>query len=199
MTYDFQTPQRNPDIADYPTPIYEANERHPEANINFQVQHWINNHCPASKLNVGVASFGRAWKLTKDSGLTGLPPVVSTDGPAAGGVQTHIEGLLSWPEVCARLPNTANQHIKGSEEALRKVNDPTKRYGSYAYRIVDNKGENGLWVGYEDPDTAAIKADFVKSKGLGGVALVDLSFDDFRGACTGDKYPILRAIKYKFQ
>ncbi|KAI9590205.1 chitinase-like protein Idgf4 [Glossina fuscipes] len=199
MAYDFQTPQRNPEVADFPAPIYELNERNPESNVNYQVQYWLQNHCPASKINVGIASYGRAWKMTTDSGLTGLPPVADADGPAAGGLQTQTDGLLSWPEVCAKLPNPANQHLKGADSPLRKVGDPTKRFGNYAYRSTDDKGENGIWVGYEDPDTAANKAAYVKTKGLGGVALVDLSFDDFRGACTGDKYPILRAIKFKFQ
>ncbi|XP_030564620.1 chitinase-like protein Idgf4 [Drosophila novamexicana] len=196
--YDFQTPVRNPEVADFPAPIYELNERNPEHNINFQVQYWLNNHAPASKINVGIPTYGRVWKLTKDSGLTGLPPVSDADNVGPAGVQTQTAGFYSWPEVCAKLPNQANQHLKGADGPLRKVGDPTKRFGSYAYRSADDKDENGLWVGYEDPDTAAIKASYVKSKGLGGVALVDLSFDDFRGGCTGnEKYPILRAIKYK--
>ncbi|XP_014099295.1 chitinase-like protein Idgf4 [Bactrocera oleae] len=195
--YDFHTPERNPEVADYPAPIYELNERNPEANINFQTQYWLNNHCPATKINVAIAAYGRAWKMTKDSGLTGVPPVLETDGVAPAGTQTQKPGLLSWPEVCGKLPNPANQHLKGADGPLRKVGDPTKRFGNYAYRSADDNGENGIWVGYDDPDTAANKAAFVKARGLGGIALVDLSFDDFRGACTGDKYPILRAIKYK--
>lgn len=199
MAFDFQTPDRNPEVADFPAPIYELNERNPEFNINYQVQYWLNNHCPANKINVGVAAYGRAWKMTKDSGLTGLPPVSDTDKAAPAGIQTQIDGLLSWPEVCAKLPNPANQHLKGADSPLRKVGDPTKRFGNYAYRSADDNNEHGMWVGYEDPDTAANKAAYAKTKGLGGIALVDLSFDDFRGACSGDKYPILRAIKYKLQ
>ncbi|KAH8411425.1 hypothetical protein KR215_004338, partial [Drosophila sulfurigaster] len=195
--YDFYTPLRNPEVADFPNPIYEANERNPEFNINYQVQFWLNNHAPAAKINVGVPTFGRVWKLTKDSGLTGLPPVSDADSVGAAGLQTQTPGFYSWPEVCAKLPNQANQHLKGADGPLRKVGDPTKRFGNYAYRSADDKGENGLWVGYEDPDTAALKANFVKTRGLGGVALVDLSYDDFRGSCTGgEKYPILRATKY---
>ncbi|XP_061389960.1 chitinase-like protein Idgf4 [Musca vetustissima] len=197
MAFDFQTPERNPEVADFPAPLYELNERNPESNVNFQVNYWLNNHCPATKINVGIATYGRSWKMTKDSGLTGLPPVSDTDKAGPAGVQTQIDGLYSWPEVCSKLPNNANQHLKGADQPLRKVGDPTKRFGNYAYRSADDKGENGLWVGYEDPDTAANKAAYVKSKGLGGVALVDLSYDDFRGSCSGDKYPILRAIKYK--
>lgn len=48
-----------------------------------------------------------------------------------------------------------------------------------------------------DPDTAGNKAAYAKAKGLGGVAIYDLSLDDFRGICTGDKFPIVRGAKYK--
>ncbi|KOB78938.1 Hemocyte aggregation inhibitor protein, partial [Operophtera brumata] len=69
---------------------------------------------------------------------------------------------------------------------------------TYAFRLHDsNTDENGIWVSYEDPDTAGQKAVYAKSKNLGGVSINDLSMDDFRGLCTGDKYPILRAAKYR--
>lgn len=34
--------------------------------------------------------------------------------------------------------------------------------GTYAFRTNDDKGEPGLWVSYEDPETAGQKASFVK-------------------------------------
>lgn len=135
--------------------------------------------------------------MTAESGITGVPPIIETDGPGLAGPNSRIEGLLSYPEVCAKLVNPSNKNLKGEDAPLRKVGDPTKRFGSYAYRVPDDDGNFGMWVAYEDPDTAANKAAYVKNKGLGGIALFDMSFDDFRGTCTGDKFPILRAAKYK--
>lgn len=80
---------------------------------------------------------------------------------------------------------------------LEIIGDPTHRYGSYAFRLPDESGRYGLWVGYEDPESAQNKAGYVMTKNLGGVAIHDLTNDDFRGQCTGDKYPILRAAKYR--
>jgi len=79
---------------------------------------------------------------------------------------------------------------------LRKVTDLTQKYGNYALRPADDNGDFGVWLSFDDPDFAGIKAVYAKSKGLGGIALFDLSYDDFRGLCTGQKYPILRSIKY---
>lgn len=104
---------------------------------------------------------------------------------------------MSWPEVCAKIPNPSNTQLKGELAPIRKIIDPTKRFGNYGFRLPDANGEFGLWIGYEEPDTAGSKADYVVSKGLGGVCLHDLGNDDFRGSCTGDRFPILRSIKYR--
>lgn len=63
----------------------------------------------------------------------------------------------------------------------------------YAYRYPDKDDKGGVWIGYEDPETAAIKAQYVKNKGLGGIAIDDLTLDDFRGVCNNNKFAILKA------
>ncbi|XP_036330312.1 chitinase-like protein Idgf5 [Rhagoletis pomonella] len=194
-SYDFQTPERDPKVADHTAPIYEMFERDPTHNIDYQVQYWLNNSAPSNKINVGVPAYGRSWVMTRDSGITGYPPIEHTEGPGPAGKQINIPGLMSWPEICETLQR--DKELDGEDAALRKVGDPRQRYGSYAYRSADVDGLYGLWVGYEEPSTAAIKAAYVYAKGLGGVALFDLSLDDFRGQCAGEKYPILRSIKFK--
>lgn len=197
-TFDFLTPTRNPEEADYTAPLYEAfgQNRLSHYNVNFQVEHWLLQRVPAHKLNVGISTYGRAWKLTADSGRTGEPVVAATDGPAPAGAQTKTEGLLNWAEICHMLPSRSDPNAKGPNAPLTRGVDPTKRYGNYAFRIPDDQGNYGLWISYEDPDTAASKAKYVRAKNLGGVALFDLTQDDFRGQCTGDRFPMLRAIKF---
>ncbi|XP_046478950.1 chitinase-like protein Idgf4 [Neodiprion pinetum] len=191
FAFDQKTPDRNPKDADYPAPIYESYGRAFDENIDGQVRYWLEHGTPGSKIIVGIPTFARTWKLTADSQISGVPPL-DVDGPGAEGPQTLTPGLLSYTEVCTRLTETTLGTI------LRRVSDPSKKYGSYAYQSYnDATGADGIWVGYEDPDTAGNKANYVKAKGLGGVAIVDLSLDDFRGVCTGDKFPITRAAKYK--
>jgi len=195
--YDFQTPARNPKEADYPAPIYPLNDRYPESNVDYQVTYWSSKLTPPSKIIVCIPTFGRAWKLVEGTTQTGVPPIIDLEEPAPEGIQTKEAGLLSWPEICAKLPNPSNSLLKGDLAPLRKIGDPTKRYGSYAYRLPDGDGYYGLWVGYEDPESAGNKADYVVNKNLGGVCIHDVSYDDFRGACNGEKYPILRSAKYR--
>lgn len=196
--FDFLTPDRNPEEADYTAPIFPPPEQNrlPHYNIEFQVNYWIDNGCPSNKLNLGVATYGRAWTLTSDSGLTGVPVVPETYGPAPADLQSNTTGLLSWTEICGKFPNKKNEDYRGASAPLRKVVDLEQRYGNYAVRPCDENGEHGMWVSFDDPDFAAIKAGYAKSRNLGGIALFDLSFDDFRGLCTGQQYPMLRAMRY---
>ncbi|TDG45109.1 hypothetical protein AWZ03_008447 [Drosophila navojoa] len=197
--FDFYTPMRNPEEADYTAPIMflDEHQRLPHLNIDFQLNYWLQHRCPPQKINLGIATYGRAWKLSKDSGLSGAPVVPCTMGVGDGGLQINsTEGLLSWPEICSKLPQNQTAIYRGANAPLRKVTDLTQKYGNYALRPADEQGEHGLWVSYDDPDFAGIKAVYAKNKGLGGVALFDLSYDDFRGLCTGQKFPIVRSVKY---
>lgn len=52
-------------------------------------------------------------------------------------------------------------------------------------KLPDENGSNGLWIGFEDPETAQAKANYIASKNLGGASIMNLDTDDFRGVCTG--------------
>ncbi|KAI4483190.1 hypothetical protein M0804_008245 [Polistes exclamans] len=190
LTFDQKTPERNPKEADYPAPVYESYGRIPQDNIDSSVRYWLENGTPGSKIVVGIPAYARTWKLTSESQISGVPPIIA-EGPGEPGPHSGIPGLLSYAEVCTKLTET---HLG----RLRRVNDPSKKYGSYAYEPYNSDtGADGLWVGFEDTDTAGNKASYAKAKGLGGVAIFDLSLDDFRGVCNGDKFPIIRGAKYK--
>ncbi len=74
-SFDFHTPSRNPEEADYFAPLHELNDRIKESNVDSQVMYWLGQHAPASKLIVGIPTYGRTWKLEKDSTNTGVPPI----------------------------------------------------------------------------------------------------------------------------
>lgn len=191
-TFDFLTPLRNPNWADYTSPIYELFERDPTQCLDYQVQYWLNHTTELSKIILGVPAFGRAWVMTKASGLTGYPPI-PVNGTAPAGNYTATPGLLSWPEICVRIHK--DKELTGDQAPLRKVGDPVKRFGTYAYRSADDEGKYGLWVSYEEPATAGLKAAYSAVKDLGGVALFDLTLDDVKGECGMGQYSILRSLK----
>lgn len=101
---------------------------------------------------------------------------------------------MAYYEICPTLVLASNPNTAST--LLKKVPDPTNRLGTYAYRLPASKVK-GIWISYEDPEVAGKKAYYAKLKGLGGVAIVDLSLDDFKGSCdaTRTQFPILRAVK----
>lgn len=107
---------------------------YPLYNMKYEIKREIRNYYffrlehgfPGLKIVVGVPAFGRAWKMTEDSAISGVPPFI-TDGPAPEGPYTKHEGLLSYPEVCTKINSPVS--AKGSDKRLRKIGDPSKRYG----------------------------------------------------------------------
>ncbi|XP_030758347.1 chitinase-like protein Idgf4 isoform X2 [Sitophilus oryzae] len=190
--FDFYTPQRNPKLADFPAPLYDLIDRRPDENVDAWVKYWLSNGFPANKLILGIPTYGRTWKLDDDAKVDNVPPE-GLDGAGDPGPLTKDAGILSYPEICVRVQGAGNV----SPQGYRKIVDVTKRRGSYAYKLPDEeKDEDGIWIGYEDPESAASKAAYVKNKGLGGIAIDDLTLDDFRGTCSRDrfdKYAILKA------
>lgn len=64
--------------------------------------------------------------------------------------------------------------------------------GPYAF-LLPGPNTKGTWISYESPEYAAAKGTYAKSKGLGGVAISDVTLDDYRGSCSFEKFPILKA------
>nr|ATU82479.1 venom chitinase [Lethocerus distinctifemur] len=194
FTSDLRTPERSPKLADYSAPLYFQYGRLEHQNVDYLVKYWLEHGADPAKLIVGIPTYGRSWKTTTDSSISGVPPLVA-DGPGNKGPHTKTEGLLAYYETCTRLVSPTNP--KAPASMLRRITDPSHRLGTYAYRLPDKtKGEKeGMWVSFEEPETAADKANFVKAKGLGGAALLDIALDDPKGMCDGTKFPILRAVK----
>lgn len=92
-TYDFQTPQRDPKQADLPAPLYAMYDRDVTHNVQHQLEYWLNNTANAQQLYIGVTSYGRAWQMTRNSGITGFPPISGTDGPAPGKTDSHARSI----------------------------------------------------------------------------------------------------------
>ena len=72
------------------------------------------------------------------------------------------------------------------------VRDPENRIGPYAY-----KGDQ--WVSFDDVENVRTKAKYIREMNLGGGVIWTLDFDDFRGSCGCDKYPLLRALNQELR
>uniref|UniRef100_A0A2H8TTB1 Chitinase-like protein EN03 n=1 Tax=Melanaphis sacchari TaxID=742174 RepID=A0A2H8TTB1_9HEMI len=93
---------------------------------------------------------------------------------------------IKFPMVCYNVHIVLN--------FCRRVPDASKNLGTYAFRLPKDDVK-GIWISFEEPETAKQKATYVKQNNLGGIALMDLSLDDARGLCDANRYPILKAVK----
>uniref|UniRef100_A0A1I8MCJ5 GH18 domain-containing protein n=1 Tax=Musca domestica TaxID=7370 RepID=A0A1I8MCJ5_MUSDO len=180
--FDYSNPQETPSKADYFAPLYAPDKHHTTTNVNFTVQQWWTHHkLPFEKINLGIAVFARTWNTTKPLKDPKMPITKLLKGPAPGGYNTRTTGLLAWPEMCKKLSKITNVS--------------KKNFGSFAYRPASPPNKQGLLITYDDLDSIREKVKFAQAKKLHGIALFDLSYDDFRGKCRGERYVMLKAIK----
>lgn len=196
MGLNFVTPERSSKEADFSAPLHKSGGRPDDRNADAITKLWLEAGVPSTKIVLGIPTFATTWTLTPESKVSGAPPITA-DGPGEEGPHTKTPGILSYQEMCNLLPSahSGTSSVAGNQ-LLRKVTDPSKKLGTYAFRLPhEAEGIKGLWASYEDEQTAAYKADFVKTKGYGGIAVYDVTLDDFRGFCNGEKFPILKTVR----
>ena len=137
--------------------------------VTYAVDYWMKGGMPARKIALGMATYGRAFKLasTSNTGL-GAP----TSGAAKKGKYTGEAGFLSFYEICAMQLTTVEESEAGA---------------SYGYA-------KDQWVGYDTTKSILEKVRLVKEKGLLGAMFWALDLDDFTGMCGGEKYPLIKAV-----
>ncbi|XP_068946483.1 acidic mammalian chitinase-like [Petaurus breviceps papuanus] len=142
-------------------------------NVDYAMNYWKNNGAPAEKLMVGFGAYARTFTLTNPSNH-GLD--APTSGPGTAGPYTQEAGTLAYFEVCGFL--------KG---ATKVWNAPQKV--PYAYK-------GNQWIGYDNPKSFTIKADWLLKNNFGGAMVWAIDLDDFTGTfCGQGKYPLMNAIK----
>lgn len=127
--------------------------------IDHAVDLWTAGGLPAAKLTVGVPFYGRGW--------TGVAPGPAGHGlwqPASGlAPGTYESGVEDW-HVLTALPSSYVRH-----------HDPASG-ASWLY----DSAARVLWT-WDDPASLAAKASYVRSNGLAGVMVWELSGDDRAG------------------
>lgn len=142
--------------------------------VNYAVQYWIDKGAPASKIALGLGTYGRAFKLV-DRNNNGL------GAPARGnptkGQYTRESGFLAYYEICKM-----NLKVTSTRESAVKA--------PYGY-------SGDVWVGYDDTESLRLKVNnIIKAKGLAGAMFWAIPLDDFSGNfCGQGRYPLMNAVK----
>ncbi|CAF3523000.1 unnamed protein product [Adineta steineri] len=130
--------------------------------------------CTPDKLNLGMGAYGRTQQLVDPSQhAIGSP---STGGGPAG-QYTGESGFLSYYEVC------------------QKIKEGWVREWSNEHQVPYAHSGSG-WVGYDDTESIAAKANYVNEMNLGGAMFWAMDLDDFRGnKCDEGKFPLINTAK----
>ncbi|WP_391570965.1 glycosyl hydrolase family 18 protein [Cohnella sp.] len=160
MTYDYHGSWEK--TSNHHAPLYSDPKRPSTsgASANDTVNAFMKAGVPANKLVLGVPFYGRGWAGCGSTG-NGLEQTCTalSEGVTASGVHEfgNLENL-GW--------------LDGSG-FVRYWDDTAKVPWLY------NK-KTGTFITYEDPESLAYKAGYVKAKGLGGAVVWELS-QDFNG------------------
>lgn len=158
------------------SPVYDTKGDDALLNVNWSVNYWLQQGADREKLMLGVGSYGRSFTLDKP-GVNGINAPASQKGQQ--GPYTREPGSLGYNEIC--------ESFQRQPHSWTIVRDPDY-LAPYAYN-------DRQWVGYDDMESLALKAQFAKSMGLGGMMMWSIETDDFQGRCHNEKYPLLNTLK----
>ena len=154
MTYDYHSA---PGKANFNSPLYSApNDPTPGWNVDASMVSFIKGGVPARKLLVGVPFYGHAYGQVQNSNAGLFQP--GTGNPAGWKQGDGDWRVLSQTRL--RDPRYARHW------------EPTARV-PWLYDST-----SGTWVSYDDPESVAAKAAYVRERGLGGVVIWELGGDD---------------------
>lgn len=178
MAYDLHGPWDQ--VVGINAPLYAAENdasdssgRQQQLNVDAVVKYWLKAGAPAEKLILGVPFYGRSFTLaTAEGNQPGAPHI----GKGIAGNYSREPGVLGYNELCEMMER---EEWTQKWEATQQV--------PYAYR-------QRQWVGYENPRSLALKAQYVMDNHLGGIMIWSLESDDFRGTCGEQPYPLLHEI-----
>jgi GH18 family chitinase len=149
-------------------------------SVSWAVDYWIHHGASPSKLTMGLATYGRGWKLANaaDHGYNAAAAGASTPGAS-----TKEAGYKAFYEIQELLRDgTATRYYDSDRECPY---------------VVTSDGE---WIGYDDKQSLAAKVDFAKDRKLAGTMVWALDLDDFTGAYEADgaRYPLIRLMRERW-
>lgn len=156
-------------------------EKYPQYNVDYTLQLLLREGVERAKVILGIPFYGQSFTL-QEPGSRLIGEGFPTRGPGKPGEITRQPGMLAYYEICDRIKNFG----------WRRGIDGAQKSGPFATF-------NDQWVGYEDVDSVAIKAQYVIDNRFAGVAAWTVDLDDFTNRCCLEPFPLLRSINRAFQ
>ncbi|KAK8738799.1 hypothetical protein OTU49_003679 [Cherax quadricarinatus] len=174
MSYDFHGQWENEVGHNAPLlPLETASSYQQKLTVDYSVREWKKQGAPGQKIMVGMPTYGRSFTLTN---VTKFDIGAEVSGGGHEGRYTQETGFMAYYEVCEFLFEDNTTLVWDNEQQV-----------PFAYR-------GDQWLGFDDERSLAVKTDWLKTEGLGGVMVWSVDMDDFRGNCGAGKYPLLSTL-----
>lgn len=182
MTYDmaYGTQYFNSNLYDSTQwPTVAAADRY---SANFVVDNYLAAGLKASQMNLGIGFYGRVPKRAVEPGIDWSKP----DAQKNPVTQPYFEPAQIELFKSLGVDLSKDIYVKYNDIVAKLINDPQKRFSQHwddeakvpwiSVQSADGKALFAL--SYENPRSVAIKADYIKSKGLGGAMFWEYGADD---------------------
>lgn len=180
-TYDFHHPKSEPYKADHHAQLYSRPGDQENKTVDSLVDSWKRKGFPANKIILTIPLWGNCWQISTNQANQHPPFDAQPNTNRKNGKLVNQNDTIKYFDICK----------KEKENNGKVFQDPNKRMGPHVFFPA---GQNQIVCLYDDPAMAQTKCEYVKSKGLAGVAVMHISGDDIDNLCDGGPFPMLTAI-----
>ncbi|AYL61248.1 glycoside hydrolase family 18 protein [Citrobacter youngae] len=182
MTYDmaYGTQYFNSNLYDSTQwPTVAAADKY---SADFVVSNYLAAGLKPSQMNLGIGFYGRVPKRAVEPGIDWSKP----DAQKNPVTQPYFEPAQIELFKSLGVDLSKDTYVKYNDIVTKLINDPQKRFSQHwddeakvpwiSVQSADGKALFAL--SYENPRSVEIKADYIKSKGLGGAMFWEYGADD---------------------
>ncbi|QBM23038.1 glycoside hydrolase family 18 protein [Citrobacter arsenatis] len=182
MTYDmaYGTQYFNSNLYDSTQwPTVAAADKY---SADFVVNNYLAAGLKASQMNLGIGFYGRVPKRAVEPGIDWSKP----DAQKNPVTQPYFEPAQIELFKSLGVDLSKDTYVKYNDIVAKLINDPQKRFSQHwddeakvPWLSVQSADGKALFaLSYENPRSVAIKADYIKSKGLGGAMFWEYGADE---------------------
>ena len=174
MSYDYHGAfDTNPQVTGVNSPLMRDTKSTSPLSIATTYNNYVNNGVPASKMIIGIPTYGRTF-----SGVVGLSsayhnPGKPFTGPGEKGPASGTPGFLSYFELRDMI--AAKGVSIGTDDVTNTI---------HAYNV--NKK---FWGSFDDENTVALKAKFAAQKKCQGIMFWAVDMDEYKNKA----YPLIKS------
>ncbi|MDE9584513.1 glycoside hydrolase family 18 protein [Citrobacter braakii] len=182
MTYDmaYGTQYFNSNLYDSTQwPTVAAADKY---SADFVVNNYLAAGLKASQMNLGIGFYGRVPKRAVEPGIDWSKP----DAQKNPVTQPYFRPAQIELFKSLGVDLSKDTYVKYNDIVAKLINDPQKRFSQHWddeakvpwLSVQSVEGKALFALSYENPRSVAIKADYIKSKGLGGAMFWEYGADE---------------------